>query len=104
MNADTCVCCGAIIPEGRQVCWTCENGFSHTKQTGKLPSEAQIELADKIADTLGIDFPQCSAEFTAEIYWEFINKHYAEARAIWRDDGDCYDDLDGLAWFSPLNQ
>lgn len=25
-NANTCVCCGAIIPEGRQVCPTCENG------------------------------------------------------------------------------
>ena len=24
-NAERCVCCGAIIPEGRQVCPTCEN-------------------------------------------------------------------------------
>lgn len=24
-NADTCVVCGAIIPEGRQVCPICEN-------------------------------------------------------------------------------
>ena len=23
---DTCVCCGAVIPEGRMVCWACENG------------------------------------------------------------------------------
>lgn len=23
-NANTCVCCGAIIPEGRQVCPKCE--------------------------------------------------------------------------------
>ena len=22
---NTCVCCGAVIPEGRQVCWNCEN-------------------------------------------------------------------------------
>ena len=22
---NTCVCCGAVIPEGRMVCWTCEN-------------------------------------------------------------------------------
>ncbi len=22
----TCVCCGAPVPEGRQVCWACENG------------------------------------------------------------------------------
>lgn len=23
-NADRCVCCGAVIPEGRQVCPICE--------------------------------------------------------------------------------
>lgn len=23
---DRCICCGEIIPEGRQVCWTCEKG------------------------------------------------------------------------------
>lgn len=22
---DTCVCCGAVVPEGRMVCWACEN-------------------------------------------------------------------------------
>lgn len=25
-NTDVCVCCGAEIPEGRQVCPACENG------------------------------------------------------------------------------
>ena len=25
-GANTCVCCGDIIPEGRQVCPKCENG------------------------------------------------------------------------------
>lgn len=25
-NTETCVCCGAEIPEGRQVCPVCENG------------------------------------------------------------------------------
>ena len=23
---NTCVCCGAVVPEGRMVCWACENG------------------------------------------------------------------------------
>lgn len=22
---NTCVCCGAVIPEGRLVCWVCEH-------------------------------------------------------------------------------
>lgn len=28
MNNNRCVCCGAIIPEGRQVCPTCEKKAS----------------------------------------------------------------------------
>lgn len=24
-NVDLCVCCGAYVPEVRQVCWDCEN-------------------------------------------------------------------------------
>ena len=24
-NMNYCVCCGEIIPEGRQVCWECES-------------------------------------------------------------------------------
>ena len=30
---DTCVCCGAALPEGRQVCWKCEQA---TMKTGKI--------------------------------------------------------------------
>lgn len=26
---DTCVCCGDVVPEGRQVCVRCENGRSN---------------------------------------------------------------------------
>ena len=29
---DRCVCCDEIIPEGRQVCWHCENGAERTKK------------------------------------------------------------------------
>ena len=25
-NEDRCICCGEIVPEGRQVCWKCEKG------------------------------------------------------------------------------
>lgn len=30
--ADRCVCCGAIIPEGRQVCPVCELGYGEKKR------------------------------------------------------------------------
>ena len=29
---DTCICCGAPIPEGRQVCPWCENGYTPDKR------------------------------------------------------------------------
>lgn len=29
---DRCVCCGEIIPEGRQVCPNCERGDTNEKQ------------------------------------------------------------------------
>lgn len=35
MSADTCLVCGAIIPEGRQVCPTCEK---RAFQTGAPPA------------------------------------------------------------------
>lgn len=28
---DRCVCCGAIVPEGTQVCWNCLNYMSFTE-------------------------------------------------------------------------
>ena len=31
MNENTCVCCGEIIPEGRQVCWNCEHNYTEEK-------------------------------------------------------------------------
>jgi len=33
-DANRCVCCGAIIPEGRQVCLTCEGGFGGANKCG----------------------------------------------------------------------
>ena len=27
-----CVCCGDIIPEGRQVCWNCEHNSTQAKE------------------------------------------------------------------------
>ena len=32
---DRCIACGEIIPEGRQVCWTCEEGAQMNKEVTK---------------------------------------------------------------------
>ena len=39
---DRCICCGKIIPEGRQVCWTCEKGDGRMMKNGSgaaVPTE-----------------------------------------------------------------
>ena len=103
MNENTCVCCGAPIPEGQQTCWGCEHGI--TIDSSKSPSDKQIQLAADIANTLGIEFPRSSKDFTAVVYWKFIKDNIEEARSCWDDDeargGGFYDDL---MYFSPINQ
>ena len=72
MNNNRCLCCNEIIPEGRQICWSCERG---TDKNSKSPSEKQIRLAEDIAYTLEIDFPLSSKDFTSQTYWKFINEN-----------------------------
>lgn len=44
ITEDRCVCCGAIIPEGRQVCVACE------KATDQLTSEQLVYDTDIVKD------------------------------------------------------
>ena len=73
------------------------------KYCDRAPSEKQIRLADNIASTLHISFPQSSKDFTSVTYWKFINDNIDEAQQYWFDEhGDeLWDEMD---WFSPLNQ
>ena len=41
-DADRCVCCGEIVPEGRQVCLQCENGTSNNKKKKWLAENGAI--------------------------------------------------------------
>lgn len=27
-----CICCGAVVPEGRWICWQCENGDDYDRE------------------------------------------------------------------------
>lgn len=40
---DRCVCCGAIIPESRQICWECENKY--IKNKGEDSNEKDINCS-----------------------------------------------------------
>lgn len=32
MNEHRCVSCGEIIPQGRDICWACEHGYTPDKR------------------------------------------------------------------------
>ena len=34
-NVDTCVCCGEIVPEGRMVCYACEDKYYNHQHGGR---------------------------------------------------------------------
>ena len=38
-DADRCVCCGEIIPEGRQVCPQCEDGVEKDGEQADIPHD-----------------------------------------------------------------
>lgn len=46
---NTCVCCGAEIPEGRQVCMACVEGFT---ARNRETLEKLMEIAEKIGSAL----------------------------------------------------
>lgn len=46
MNNDTCVCCGQYVPEGRQVCQSCQNSSRENalkKTRGKVFNENVLQ-------------------------------------------------------------
>lgn len=62
----------------------------------KAPSDKQIELADKMANILDLDFPRGDFEFTAYDYWKFINSHieqYVECYENSKTADICEDDI-----------
>ena len=66
-----------------------------------VPTEKQIKFVEVIAESLGIDFPQSSKDFTKQIYCEFIKEHYDAFQKL--VDFYDWDDDDEMAWFQMLN-
>lgn len=44
-DADRCICCGEIIPEGRQVCPECEGGAEKDGERAIPPSKTRKDDA-----------------------------------------------------------
>jgi hypothetical protein len=65
------------------------------------PTEKQIAFAEAIANTLGIDFPTCSAEYTKLGYQQFIRYYYAQWVSELAALSGFYDDEE-MAWWDPF--
>lgn len=63
MDADRCVCCGEIVPEGRQVCWNCEHN-DKLKSLGALFSKKDVRDYRINCASAPVEFP---AEFELEM-------------------------------------
>ena len=50
MNQNRCVCCSALIPEGRQACWDCENGNINILIRNKYNDNFIAKLVDRIEE------------------------------------------------------
>ena len=47
VSADTCICCGEIVPEGRQICGACErivNEFNKLGNPGPVITPDELRL------------------------------------------------------------
>lgn len=51
---NTCVCCGAVIPEGRMVCWACENRQGVSPERTNDMKETMNPLYAVVAAALGV--------------------------------------------------
>ena len=67
----------------------------------KTPTDKQIAYADAIANTLNIDFPQSSRDFTRAKYRAFISAHVDEYKEQVYYDDPAYEDE--MSWFQMLN-
>lgn len=65
----------------------------------KLPTEKQIEFADKIAYMLNLDFPTGSPDFNRQAYWKFISDNFYAYQEICNSDPSYDDEMD---WFDPF--
>ena len=75
MSANTCVCCGAIIPEGRQVCLICEALAEHTPLTS-------TERGTRFRENRREDYNAYHRDYYAQHREEINAKRRAKAERI----------------------
>ena len=99
---NTCVCCGAIIPEGRQVCYSCSDditgkstsysiGTSDLLNVSKYPTMVQLKTNTK-KNTKNFEIKKVIFNNPATIvYWADGTKTVVKAQK-----GDIFDPEKGL--------
>ena len=80
-NAEHCVCCGQVIPEGRQHCVICgykvENGKQ--RQIDRIRNMSVEELAKQIAIHIGCTVCPCNENCKADYSCEEVIKQWLES-------------------------
>lgn len=51
--SDRCVCCGDLVPEGKQCCWACEHGYTPKPKREALPYWQDVLAANNYAKDKG---------------------------------------------------
>ena len=52
MSPEKCICCGTVIPEGRQVCATCESGKTSRKMGAGIKFQRIRRITGYLVGTL----------------------------------------------------
>lgn len=60
---NTCVMCGAIIPEGRMICPKCEKDDIHRKDSNMIEAIINIDTIDKVKEFYNL-CSKCNGDIT----------------------------------------
>ena len=91
LNENTCVCCGGSIPEGSQVCRSCQADAEYKAYEEGMRAEATKEMTEAAGKTLErigqavrntLGMVDKSVQRYAETYRELEEKHLSECRQI----------------------
>lgn len=83
MNINRCVCCGVIIPEGRQVCHICENMSYSVTETRQI-ADLYLELEDLIE----CDMKTGKIKVDKQIFDDFVPNTYINIQFVDTDSNE----------------
>jgi hypothetical protein len=55
MNEHVCASCGEIIPQGRDICWACEHGYTPDKRENYKETTYDIRVSERTEDEVSTE-------------------------------------------------